>query len=267
MDKRIYDQFKKIVYEKAGIELGGKKSSLVSARVSKRIRELGMKDYKDYLSFLRKDSSGDELTKFIDVISTNVTSFFREAVHFEYLKERMAFWLKQGCRRFRFWSAACSSGEEPYTMAMVLLECTAGYNVDLKILATDISTRILKKALDGVYPHEKVKAIPPQLLGRYFEHVDVNGKKYFRAGNELRSSIVFRRINLSDPPFPMRGPMDGVFCRNVMIYFDNTVRRRLLSEIERLLKPQGVLFVGHAESLAGSLCTLNTVKPSIYLKK
>lgn len=267
MEKRIYDKLKSIVYEKAGIELGDKKQSLVAARVSKRLRELQLPDYQDYLSYLKKDVSGEELVRFIDVISTNVTSFFRETAHFDHLKEMMNLWLSQGERHFRFWSAACSSGEEPYTIAMVLLECCAGYKTDIRILATDISTRVLQKAQEGIYSEEKVKGVPEHLLERYFDIVHVNGKINYCAGKEMREMILFRRLNLSVVPFPMHGPMDAVFCRNVMIYFDNRIRRNLLCEIERLLKSDGILFVGHAESLAGQLCNLNAVKPSIYLKK
>ncbi|MFP4164066.1 MAG: CheR family methyltransferase [Chitinispirillaceae bacterium] len=266
MERRIYSEFKSIVYEKAGIQLGDKKESLVAARVSKRLRELGMADFNEYLSFLKKDKTGEELVHLIDVISTNVTSFFRESPHFDHLKKQMTVWLDQGIRRFRFWSAACSSGEEPYTMAMVLHECTAGYNADIRILATDISTRILQRAQQGVYSEEKVKGIPDYLLRKYFKKEKMNNRVQYSVSDELKNMILFRRLNLSVTPFPMRGPMDGVFCRNVMIYFDSVVRRKLLAEIERLLKHEGVLFVGHAESLSGQLCSLKSVKPSIYIK-
>ncbi|KMQ50533.1 Chemotaxis protein methyltransferase CheR [Chitinispirillum alkaliphilum] len=267
MDKSIYEQFRNLVYEKAGINLGDKKEALVAARVSKRLRELQLNDYKDYLDFLKKDSSETELVHLLDVISTNVTSFFRESVHFDFLTEKMSEWLGKGQRRFRFWSAACSSGEEPYTMAMVLSDIAAGCDVDVRILATDISTRILAKAQSGEYPLEKVNAVPSSLLNKYFSKMDCEGKNSYTVCPAIKEKILFKRLNLSVPPFPMKGPMDAVFCRNVMIYFDNTVRRKLLSEISRLLKPGGVLFVGHAESLAGQLCTLKNVKPSIYVKE
>lgn len=234
--------------------------------MSKRLRELRMSDYKEYLSFLRQDKSGEELVNLIDVISTNVTSFFRESVHFDFLRKQMSLWLEQGVRSFRFWSAACSTGEEPYTLAMVLHDCTAGYNADIRILATDISTRVLQRAQAGVYPEEKITGIPDYLIRKYFNREKNNGKIFYSVRAELRNMILFKRFNLSVTPFPMRGPMDGVFCRNVMIYFDNVVRRKLLGEIERLLKPGGTLFVGHAESLSGQLCSLKNVKPSIYVK-
>ncbi len=266
MEKKIYDEFKAIVYQKAGIQLGDKKESLVAARVSKRLRELKLDDFRDYLSYLKKDESGEEMIQLIDVISTNVTSFFRESQHFEYLKTQMQVWLERGVRRFRFWSAACSTGEEPYTLAMVLQECAAGYNADIRILATDISTNVLHKAIEGVYPQEKVAGIPSVLLSRYFNEVQVSNRDHYEVSDALKKMIVFRRLNLSEVPFPMKGPMDCVFCRNVMIYFDNEIRRRLLGEIQRLLKPEGILFVGHAESLTGQLCNLKNVKPSVYVK-
>lgn len=266
MEKRVYNKFRQIIYQKSGISLGDTKESLVAARVNKRLRELKLTNYNEYLTFLQDDSSGTELVRLIDVISTNVTSFFREAVHFQFLQQQMECWLNQGYRRFRFWSAACSSGEEPYTMAMVLLQCTTGYTIDMRILATDIATSVLERAMNGYFPEEKVTGIPKPLLERYFDIAERNGTCWYRAGRELRDMILFRRLNLSETPFPMNGPMDIVFCRNVMIYFDNTVRRKLLAEIERLLKPGGYLFVGHAESLTGQLCALKPIRPSIYVK-
>ncbi len=266
MDIGIYNKFKDLVYEKAGIHLGDQKQALVAARVSKRLRELNLSDYREYLKYLREDKTEGELVHLLDAISTNVTSFFRESVHFDFLQEKMKVWLGQGQRRFRFWSAASSSGEEPYTMAMVLKEATAGYNVDMRILATDISTRILARAEEGFYPAEKASAVPSNLLNKYFEKTETEKGHGYRVSKNLRDMILFKRLNLSKPPFPMKGPMDAVFCRNVMIYFDNDVRRRLLSEVQRLLKNDGYLFVGHAESLAGQLCTLANVKPSIYVK-
>jgi chemotaxis protein methyltransferase CheR len=264
MERRLYNQFRELVYEKAGIHLGEKKEALINARVAKRLRELRMDDYRSYLQYVVNDPSGEELVHLLDVISTNVTSFFREANHFDTLRELMCKWLGEGQRRFRYWSAACSTGEEPYTMAMVALEAAAHSHADIRILATDISTRVLEKARAGLYPPEKTAGIPPALLGKYFERTEVEGRPHYRAGRALRGMIVFKRLNLSAPPFPMRGPLDCVFCRNVMIYFDNHVRRGLLREVERLLRPDGYLFVGHAESLTGQLCKLRNVKPAVY---
>jgi len=152
-------------------------------------------------------------------------------------------------------------------MAMTLLEACRGYDADVKILATDISTRALARARAGIYAAEKMEKVPPDLRDRYFRRRPADrGAVMYEAKDELRRLVSFCRLNLSETPFPMKGPMDMVFCRNVMIYFDNDVRRRLLEEIERLLKPGGYLLVGHAESLTSMLIDFATVKPSIYKK-
>jgi chemotaxis protein methyltransferase CheR len=267
MDEKTFDSFRRIVYEKSGITLSANKVALVSARVGKRLRELDISDDREYLKYLLADTSGEEIVQLLDVISTNVTSFYREPVHFEFLGNALAEWHRQGMRSLRIWCAASSTGEEPYTLAMTVMDCLADAAIDMKILATDISTRVLKKARDGVYKAEKVEAIPPSLLQRYFVFSnDAHGGRY-QATNELRALISFSRMNLSVTPFPMKGPMDAIFCRNVMIYFDNVVRKKLLEEAYRLLKPGGYLFVGHAESLTGMLSGFKAVKPSIYIKE
>lgn len=267
MDKKTFDTIRNIVYEKAGIALNDGKQALVSARLGKRMRALSISDYGHYLEHLVNDKTGEEIVQLLDAIATNVTSFFREAAHFDFLSEQMKIWVQKGQTRFRFWSAACSSGEEPYTMAMVLSKATEGYPVDVRILATDISTRILNKAVQGEYPEEKVKTVSRSLREKYFTVTRSDEGQKFRIKDSLRSMILYKRLNLSVTPFPMRGPMDAVFCRNVMIYFDNPVRKRLLEEFFRLVKPGGFLFVGHAESLTGMLSGFKLVKPSIYIKK
>lgn len=266
MDTHVFEKFRNIVYEKSGIFLREGKESLVCARVGKRMRDLELDEHRDYLEYLTKDQTGEEMVHLLDAISTNVTSFFREPNHFDFLGEVVSRWIAQGQSRFRFWSAACSSGEEPYSMAMALAETlqTAGSPVDVKILATDISTRMLEKSRQGTYDEERIKTVPAALRGRYLERHRDNGS--YAVKETLRRLIVFKRLNLSDPPFPLTGPLDIVFCRNVMIYFDNTVRKRLLDELHRLLKPGGYLMVGHAESLTGLLSDFKIVCPSIYIK-
>lgn len=267
MDKKTFNEIRDMVYAKSGITLGDNKVALVMARLSKRMRALGIGDYDSYVDFVRKEESGDEIVNLLDVISTNVTHFFREDAHFKFLSEKMAEWLDKGQTRFRFWSAASSSGEEPYSMAMTILEAMGDRRADMKILATDISTRILARCKEGRYPAEKTKGIPQQFLQKYFK-LELDGRdKYYVAGKALKDVVVVKRLNLSQPPFPMTGPLDMVFCRNVMIYFDSQVRQRLLDDVCRLLKPGGFLLVGHAESLVGVTTSLKTVKPSIYMKK
>ncbi len=266
MDQRTFEQFQKLVYEKSGISLGPQKVALVAARVGKRMRALNIEDYEAYLAFVKQDEKGNELVQLLDAISTNVTSFYREAAHFDLLADLLAEWRKQGQSRFRIWCAASSTGEEPYCLAMTALEAFQGGNVDLKILATDISTRVLDIARKGAYPANKTERIPERLLVKYFHPPARGGEAVYTVKPELRRLISFNRINLSTPPFPMKGPMDVVFCRNVMIYFDHVVRTRLVMEIHRLLRPGGYLMVGHSESLTGLNAPFKSMQPAVYKK-
>ncbi len=267
MDQSTFNSFRKIVYEKSGISLADSKIALVKARLGKRMRALGIQDHREYLQYVLKDNQDEEIIKLLDVISTNVTSFFRESIHFDVLSQVVTDWVSQGQSRFRFWSAASSTGEEPYSLAMTLLEAFKGRRVDAKILATDISTRVLGHCRNGNYKQEKIESVPLPLRNRYFLQEREGPTVSYTARPEMKKMVVFKRLNLSTTPFPMSGPLDVVFCRNVMIYFDNKVRMNLLNEITRLLKPGGYLMVGHAESLAGMLSELKTVKPSIYIRQ
>jgi len=267
LDTATFNKFRRLVYEQSGISLGAGKEALVSARVGKRMRALGFDDFRTYLRYLTQDNSSNEIVHLLDAISTNVTSFFREPAHFEFLSSTVDEWLNQGQRRFRFWSAASSTGEEPYSMAMTLLEVTSARSVDLKILATDISTSVLEQCRSGNYEEGKLATVSPVLKERYFDRHQNDRRRYYTAKDVMKRVIAFSRLNLSDPPFPMQGPFDIIFCRNVMIYFDNTVRRALLIEMRRLLRPQGYLVVGHAESLTGMVSDFKSIKPSIYVKQ
>jgi chemotaxis protein methyltransferase CheR len=266
MHPQTFEAFRQIIHERSGISLKNGKEALVSARVAKRIRSLGLNDCEDYLDFLHNDSSGRELIQLIDAISTNVTSFFREADHFNVLRDAVQGWVRDGQRRIRMWSAAASTGEEPYSMAMVVLDALENSQADFRLLATDISTRVLESCARGVYGADKLRTAPPQLVSKYFSKMKGAKGAEYAAGEALKSHILFRRLNLATPPYPMQGPMDVVFCRNVMIYFDNDTRSGLLNEIHRLLKPGGYLMVGHAESLAGLMRDFKVVAPSVYLK-
>ncbi len=266
MDFAVFEMFRTLIYEKSGITLGPHKVSLVSARVGKRMRALGIEDHKVYLDYVVDDGSGNELVLLLDAISTNVTSFFREAQHFDFLSNVLAKWSSAGQRRFRIWCAAASSGEEPYTLAMTAVGATESQGSDIKILATDISTKVLQACLRAEYAESKVEPVPSDLRARHFTAVRENGETFFRVSDELRRLVTFRRLNLSTPPFPMKGPMDVIFCRNVMIYFDDAVRGRLVAEAHRLLKPGGYFMVGHSESLTGGHANFRTVKPSVYQK-
>lgn len=254
-----------VAYEQAGIRLGDEKLALVTARVGKRLRALNLTDEAQYLEVLRRDAGGAELTAFLDVISTNFTSFYREPDHFTRLEEHLTGAMKSGQQSFRIWSAASSSGEEPYTLAIVLSELLGGR--DWKILATDISTRVLSQARAGVYRAEQVKPVPRDLLARHFEVGRAeDGAPRYAVSAALKQRISYARLNLSQPPFPMRGPFDAIFCRNVMIYFDAPVRQALVAEMERLVRPGGLVLVGHSETLSGLSTALEVVAPSVYRK-
>lgn len=265
LDRRTYDKFCTLVYNKAGIVLNDKKEALVQARVGKRMRQLGMADFAGYYRFLEGHEADTEIVHLLDAISTNVTSFFREARHFEVLAELLDRWQAAGQSRFNLWCAASSTGEEPYTIAMVAKDnLPAG--AECRILATDISTRVLERARAGRYSSRDVERIPAAQLARHFQRHRTADGIHYQVSEGLQRMVTFGRLNLATPPFPMRGPFDVIFCRNVMIYFDNEVRRRLLEQCGRLLRPGGYLMVGHAESLSGLLSAFRPVEPAIYVR-
>ena len=264
MDPKTFHGFRELAYAHAGIALRENKQALVSARIAKRVRSLGLGGEAQYLEYLQKDKSGKEMISFLDVISTNFTSFFRERDHFELLKEELAVCVKQGKKRVRVWCAAAATGEEPYTLAMTLAESLDGKVDDWRLLATDISIGALEVAAAGRYDLDKLEQVPRTLLDKYFKEKPSEDERLVSPA--LRSKIMFKRLNLATPPFPLNGALDVVFCRNVMIYFDLKVRQRLISEIERLLKPGGLLAIAHSETLNGIDSGFTMLKPSVYRK-
>lgn len=266
MDPHVFEKFRTLIYEKSGITLGPQKVALVSARIAKRMRALGIQDHADYLKYVENDRTGQEVVQMLDAISTNVTSFFRESQHFDLLRELLEGWLAQGMNRLRIWCAAASTGEEPYTIAMIVNEVLKGRPFDFKMLATDISTRVLEACKRGEYHESKMEPVPTALRNRYFTRIQRDGETYYKVVPELQRPITFTRLNLSQTPFPMKGPFDVVFCRNVMIYFDLNVRKRLVDEIFRLLKSEGYLMIGHSESLNACNSSLRPVRASVYKK-
>lgn len=258
-------EISRLIYSQVGIVLGEQKKALVSARIGKRMRQLQMSCYDQYLEFVKKDQSGTELIELINAISTNVTHFFREDKHFTVMHKKLQQWEKEGQKRFRIWCAAASTGQEPYTLAITACEALSDVS-NTRLLATDIDTQALQKASAGIYPHKLLDKVPPPLLKKYFTKLPGQTDQ-FQVQTKLKNMIKFGRINLSKPPFPLKGPLDIIFCRNVMIYFDNEVRRKLLEEATRLLKRGGILCVGQSESLSGMLCDLKPLEPAVYIKE
>ena len=221
------------------------------------------------MRFVEHDPSGGELANMIDALSTNVTQFFRESQHLDHLRDDMlpklmADRTKAGQPKLRIWSAGCSSGEEPYTIAMVLRETVVDIDRwDVKLLATDISNNVLAKARDGVYEEGKFRDVPMLLRGKYFEQVDPGPPRRYQVSPTLRNMVHFARLNLLEP-WPMKGPFDFIFCRNVMIYFNQPTRQQLITRFGELLSPGGALFIGHSESLSGIKHKLKQLYPTVY---
>jgi len=258
-----YAMLRDFVYERTGIQLGNSKQALVLARVSQRLRALGRTDPDEYVRDVLSGGDDEEIVHLLDAISTNFTSFFREAAHFERLSALLKSWQGAGQRTFRVWCAAASTGEEPYTLSMVCQEAL-GEGVDLRILATDLSTRVLDSCRQGVYHESRMEPIPPTSLKHWFHPPDAEG--FRKATPALRAPLAFARLNLMETPYPMKGPFDAIFCRNVMIYFDNPGRAKFVQEAGRLLRPGGYLFVGHAESVAGLAAGFKPVAPSVHMR-
>ncbi len=267
MDKFSFNKIRNIVYDTSGIFLSDDKEALVAARINKRIRKLKLADYKEYTQYLLQDDDSEEIQELLDVISTNVTSFYRESDHFDYLREIVRAWFHNNVPKIRIWSSACSSGEEPYTIAIEIIEALRNSRVNLKILATDINSDVLRKAQKGEYTEDKMSPVPKNIKIKYFTELVKKGKRVYKIKDEIKNKVIFRQFNLSTFPYPLKGNLDAIFCRNVMIYFDKKLRNALIYEFERLLKPGGVLFVGHSESITGTTTKLRRIKPSIYLKE
>jgi chemotaxis protein methyltransferase CheR len=267
MEPQLFHRFVALAYEKAGISIKPGKEALVKARVAKRQRALSIPSSEDYLRYLEEDSSGEELVRFLDVISTHFTSFFREPDHFELLREELSRRLTAGQRRLRLWSAASSTGEEPYTMAMTALGVEGAAQADVRILATDISVDTLRQATEGRYAAPRLEPVPEALRRRFFTRLPGPSNpesELWEVRPEVKALVTYRRLNLAEPPFPMKGPLDVIFCRNVLIYFDQPTRQRLVSAMEELLRPGGLLCIGHTETLSGLRCSLKMQRPSVF---
>ena len=255
---------------RGGISLSSSKRELVYGRLAKRLRALGLKSYKQYCERL-KDGDEEELTHFINAITTNVTSFFRENHHFEFLEQNLLPNLikkQNGVNqpRLRLWSAGCSSGEEPYSIAMVLQESNPEIRRwDAKILATDLDSNILDIASRGTYPLQRIQGVSLGRRKRWFSLGFGSNEGTCKVGPDIRQLVTFRQLNLTEE-WPMRGPFDAIFCRNVTIYFDKPTRIRLLNRFANLLSDGGHLFVGHSESLFGLTDRFRSVGRTIHQK-
>ena len=253
-----------MLFEHCGIRMREGKEGLVRARLAKRLRALGLPDFDAYLSFVQSERSRTEFAEMIDALTTNKTSFLREVSHFDYLRDNV---LPDLRGPVRLCSAGCSSGEEPYTLAMLLHDAYgAETSRRVKILATDISHRVLAQARAGQYPADTMSDVPSPWLNKYWstKH-DASGREVSDAGAALRTVVQFAKLNLMEH-WPMRGPFDAILCRNVMIYFEKATQQKLIERYWALLRPGGHLFVGHSESLTGLTHRFRYVQPAVYVK-
>ena len=261
-----FDWFRQSVYTLAGIRLQPGKEGLVKSRLSKRLRALGISSFEQYIEHLEDKRGRLELKLMVDHLTTNKTSFFRESQHFDHMRTSLLPQLLAAKVPLKFWSAGCSSGEEPYTLAMVLHDALPDSCRDSGcILATDISARMLERARAGVYTSSVVQDVPKDLLRRHFQAVQADGKPAYRVGDSLRRMVRFAHLNLMDD-WPMRGPFGAIFCRNVMIYFDRPTQERLVERFRQLLVPGGFLLIGHSESMTGLSHGYRYVRPAVYAR-
>lgn len=259
-----FEKISRFVHEFCGINLHDGKRELVKARLGKRLRQGKFRSFSDYFKFVMTDEGTDELVEMIDSLSTNLTSFFREPAHFERLTEILKDMATSKKKlTLRFWSAGCSTGEEPYTLAIVVQEALAGRNDDVKILATDISTKVLRKAVTAIYDENKIRNIPQPLLRKYFLRGTGSRNGQYRVKRDITEMVRFMRLNLKDATV-FSETFDVIFCRNVMIYFDTPTQQALIDRFYDCLRPGGYLFVGHSEGLTGLKHRFRYIVPSVY---
>ncbi len=264
ISQKEFDLFRDFIYKEVGISLSDKKIGLVQSRLSKRLKALGLSSYDDYYYYIQ-DHKEEEIFHLISAISTNVTSFFREEPQWAYLRENINT-IFASTRKIRIWSAACSSGEEPYSIAIFLKENLDHYKeYDIKILATDISKKVLEKAISGRYVAKDIAGLPKHILQRYFDIDKRDPQAPYAIKEDLKAQITFRMFNLVYDDFSIfKNRFDFIFCRNVMIYFDGSSQMKLVSNFHKILSENGLLFIGHSESLTRNNKEFKTVRPSIY---
>jgi chemotaxis protein methyltransferase CheR len=273
VNDREFAVFQALVYGRTGIVLGPHRRPLLQARLGKRLRALGLASFTEYHRLLmERDAGGEEMNRLVNAITTNKTEFLREPHHFDYLagvwspavKARLA---ENGNARVRAWSAACSTGEEAYTIALTLLDALGPVEFDIRILASDIDTEVLGTAASGVYAVETLAAFTSAVLMRHFLKGTGAKTGLVRVRPEVRRLVTFRHINLLDDAWPIHTRFDVIFCRNVLIYFDRPTQQRVLEHLLEYLQDDGLLVLGHSESVHGLVAGLRHVETTIYQRE
>ncbi len=268
LNDKEFELIRDLVYSRFGINLTEQKRSLIAGRLNRTLRQNGIDSFRAYYDYVISDQTGQALSKMVDKISTNHTFFYREKEHFDYLRDTVLPELtrqaqKSGKKVMRIWCAASSSGEEPYTLAMLLCEYFKSDLAawDVGILATDISFDILESAKKGIYDDRNVSQLPKELRNRYLKKLPEN---MWEVNDKIKELVLFRRLNLMRQEFPFRGKFQVIFSRNVMIYFDEPTRESLVKRYHRYMEPGGYLFIGHSETLGRNNKLYRFLKPAVY---
>ncbi|QRY80663.1 chemotaxis protein CheR [Pseudomonas sp. PDNC002] len=259
--RRDFQQVRERLYQHAGISLSENKQQLVYSRLSRRLRSLRLGSFAEYFAYL--ESHEEEWQQFVNALTTNLTAFFREKHHFEHLG-RFATEQLRDHRPLRFWSTASSTGEEPYSMAMTLVDALGSFTPPIELIASDIDTGVLQCARHGIYPLERIETLSPAQRRRFFLRGTGANAGKARVVQELRQMIDYRQINLLDKDWGIAGGLDAIFCRNVMIYFDKSTQTRLLERMVRLLRPGGLFFAGHSENFVHASHLVRSVGRTTY---
>jgi len=270
LNNKDFARLSEFITGEFGIKMPDLKRIMLQSRLQKRVKELGYKNFSDYIDyFFSKKGMEEEVMHMIDIVSTNKTDFFRENEHFEYMMHTLLPDLYPNGKKgnLKFWSAGCSSGEEPYSLAMVLAEYRIGNPlIDFLVYGTDVSPRMLKTANQAFYKEDRIGNIPPELKTKYFLQSGNREEKKVRIVPELREKVIFSRLNLIDEFYPTPFVFDVVFCRNVLIYYDRGMQEKIILKLCSRIKNEGYLFLGHSESIAGLNLPLKHIQPTIFMK-
>ncbi len=256
-----FERVRKLIYEHAGISLSSAKQDMVYSRLARRLRETRLKSFGEYLALLERGDKA-EWEKFVNSLTTNLTSFFREPHHFPILAEQLK--KLQGKPAIKIWCCASSTGEEPYSIAMTVVETFNSFNVPVSIFATDLDTNVLATAAKGIYASDRVERLSSERLNRFFVRTPGGQDGTFAVRPELRRLITFQRLNLLEPNWSVRGPLDALFCRNVMIYFDKPTQYKILKRFAPLMDNNGLLFAGHSESFLHAADLFRSQGKTVY---
>ncbi len=269
LSQNEFDKLSRFIYKESGIKMPPVKRIMLQSRLQKRLRELKMTNFKDYIEYVfSQEGLNNEIIHMLDVVSTNKTDFFREPVHFDFLTSTVLpefIDQRTGYKTLKVWSAGCSSGEEPYTIAIVLADfAEKNPGFDFSIIGTDISTQILQKAIDAVYKEERVANIPLETKRKYLLRSKDRKNPTVKIGSLLRSKVRFGRLNFMDNTYDIADTFDVVFCRNVLIYFDRETQEKVIQKLCTKLRPDGYFFLGHSESIMNMQVPLKQIKPTIF---